>query len=434
MRSLRRAAQLALVVAASLSAWPLFPACKKSSCVANGDCPSFNQCCGGACIGIDEACVECGIDSDCAGHDQVCRANRCVARVVNADAGPASDAMSPLDGAAQDAVDMDQGTQDAIASPDVGVDGGASDAIASGGMFNPYEMYFLGEVKKFPGNDLMCDVRTPNLGAAGFSVFTSDWKIRPSDGVIIYIDGVLGGSTLRQFVPDLTYDSTNPDAGYPVNPVSNDPIVPTPACHTVGSTIAQFFIHPGDSSIIYRCQTNDKHWFDSSGAGRYLCDPNNAFAGSPLAIAEDGSSFCAFFQDATIWSGTTAMKVTPKVNFFVVRPRSGGGFWAVTHPPADAGANAGRYERWYIDTLGTAAYDGVYAAYPSGFQPSGGDNPEVGNLDDSGRFYRWGTVNSSTTSNVIARFEADFSGASIIYDSSTNPICKPDGLNLITGP
>ncbi|MBI4817113.1 MAG: hypothetical protein HY791_12700 [Deltaproteobacteria bacterium] len=387
-------------LAPSLAAGLLW-GCTKDECVSTDDCSAEKVCHRSACVFGPLDGLECLDDVDCGGvlreseREYDCAGTRCRLR-------------PPVGTTGDGGVRPDSG----IPRADAGVtDSGVSDAGTdpTSGAFGRDEMFLVGTLQEGTGGvDLICNVLTPNTVFAGFESSLLSAKLRQTDGALLYVsEPMLNERTVRQFVRDPLLRDMNLDWVYPQNPEANDGIIATDQCQ---NSISQFFVHPSTGEVIYSCASATSTYYDSGGVF-----PTCADAFESVTEIGENSVLC---RDNVLDSAGVEHLITPNPGWFVARPKPGGGFWGVLK-----NSSSGSFERWTITASGAASLDGSYAAIPPGYNPINADIPRWGNIDRLGRFYRW-VGGASGGDDFIARFEADFTTSSIVYDESQDPICK----------
>lgn len=346
-----------------------------------------------------------------------------------ADAGTAVDAGADDAGtpdAGGDGGAPDSGLPDA-STYDAGVDAGARDAgSADAGppsppTFDSRDMLLLGTL--LPGTigaSVLCELTRPERAYAGFAGFAGQPApalrvgrpmLRPSDGALYYLSNRL----LRRFVQDELI--TQVPWMYPIDPEANDPVVPTAGCGA--APVDSFLIRP-DGGIVHHCGTA---WREASGALAATC-------AGVVAFSEEGASYCVGTRDEVMDPSGVVRPISGAVSFTNVRSKPGGGFWGVGR------FFSGSWERWTISVTGVATRDGVFALPPAGTQPVNADTQGWGHIDGFGNFYRWFSDASIGTSvDLIMKFTADFSTASVIYtEQDAGVLCRFHTSNLVTGP
>ncbi|MBI2376694.1 MAG: hypothetical protein HYV07_22040 [Deltaproteobacteria bacterium] len=416
--------------------------CSSGDCL-RGNCARGELCFEGSCTPAEE--VECESDVDCNEEFSAALAYQCVSgfckitvpvtvvpdsgvregrdggsmsfegrdggTVSPPDTGPQRDAAEVTDGEAVDA-----GPRDATPSVDAAPDSGTEDGgLVGPGSFEPGEMFVAGTLQEgAAGRDVICNVLSPNRVSAGFSSSLLSAKIRQTDGALLYISETFSPRTqvLRQFAPDPLLRDEDLRWVYPSSPEANDSAVSTPECP---SDVNKFFLHPLTGDAIYGC----------SGAAT-LYGPTGPIASCPDSFDNvvDVGADSILCGRSVIDAAGTARPMTSTPSWFVTRPKPGGGFWGVRN-------NSDLFERWTITATGGVSLDGTYAPVPTGYYAINADVPRWGNIDSGGRFYRWVGNRAAVGTDSIARFESDFSTVSIVYDESTDPICKLHAFNFL---
>lgn len=243
------------------------------------------------------------------------------------------------------------------------------------------------------GLDALSRLDTPTQVLVGddCSYYQTPAFLAPT-GQMIYSDEI-DASKIRRFVPDPWTRVTNNSgiaAGYPTNPLGNDPVLLTPALCPGGATgnhIYGFVMQAGTGDVVFRCP--DGSYRDAAGNVRITTSDNVvAWTQGNYLLATDASGF------AHLFSPTGAEIALSNTSFSASHYRThGDAFWAVvfTNSPVSA-------QLWNIDSSGVVSQVGTYADAPSGFS-----SDQAGVIDSAGVLYTFGHDMSGPFIDVVLR-------------------------------
>lgn len=320
---------------------------------------------------------------------------------------------------------------------DAGTDAGGADAgvlpadcQSSTDTFDPGTVYLLGNA---PGASCspsaVAAVSSPDVQSVGFAcgADASSAAIRPSDGRLVYIDG---DGRLLEFRKDAySYDAGTAACVYPADPGSNDPVITTTACNSLGAP-SEFLFAPDQEGFWYTCTNASGLWFDETHQradavgtrppllrgynNSMLAGPSTGELSSPreLVLIVNGN-------ETAVGSGLSeegrvlAMRAID--DGFMVALQSDG---------------EGAVERLLIGLDSSVASEGEYPVLPANvtFDAAGAGNA----LDSSGALYmsvvdrRQGQAYPG-----VARLELG-GAATVVYTESDMPVVTTEGAALIT--
>jgi hypothetical protein len=292
-----------------------------------------------------------------------------------------------------------------------GDDGGALD------VFDPDEVYIAGTLSEGACFlDAMAHWSTPNDAATGFDCYFGDADaiIRPSDGRMIYTN--IFENLLREFHCDeCPFSGVSPFVSqYPESPLSNDTILPTPACdpERLGSSLLEFRVAP-TSEYLYRCGAG---WLNLAGEVVY-----DLSSGPLVHLGYDGLGLT---QEAILDldAGTAAPFVgfTSMELIQTARADPSGGFWFVVGPPALP-------VLWHVRVGGHVTELGTYPPLPEG---------QFGAYDyallPGGELFQQ-AINFTDPFDVIYRRELGVP-AELVYTEADDPLVRLHSSSLVTGP
>jgi hypothetical protein len=330
---------------------------------------------------------------------------------IDDESSTSSDGSTSVDHDTEESGDGDgEGVGDGDGDGD-GDDGGALD------VFDPDEVYIAGTL--YEGAcylSAMAHWSTPNDAATGFDCHFDNYYaiIRPSDGRMIYTN--VFEDILREFhcddCPFVDEFPFVPD--YPVDPLSNDTILPTLGCEPeLRGTSLQFRVAP-TSEYVYRC---GEGWLNLAGEVVY----DSTSYGPLVHLGYDGLGLT---QGAVLDldAGTAA----PFVGFTSMEPIEtaradpSGGFWFVAGPPDLP-------MLWHVRPDGQVTELGTYPPLPEGEFPY-----ESYALLPGGELFQQGT---NFTEFFDALYRREIGGISeIVYAEADDPLVKFHGSQLVTGP
>jgi hypothetical protein len=273
------------------------------------------------------------------------------------------------------------------------------------GVYDPDCVYLLGTLSEgsCPG-DVFVHPSRPDDYVAGFPTCTQGGAIRPSDGRLLYVDGV----GLESVAMEFAVDAVSPFSTYVADPAANDTAIPTPLCTDGPWRVGSF----RDGTILYLCVNSGS--VVRSGDTTLLSSDDAIAFGAGRAILVDGG----FARLAIVEAGQrTAVTGLPSTLNEVVTARStADGFLVATYD-----RDLSTYRLFAIDRAGAATARGNY-------QMAGGTRCV---LEPSGALVCF-TEGPGSFHDTITRFTT--TGApTVIYDEQLH-LVKIHGSYLVTGP
>lgn len=354
----------------------------------------------------------CESDSDCP-IDQICATNRSQNRCV-------PDPFASLRDAGVDA-----GTN-------TGTDAGALPAAcqSSTDTFDRNAVYLLGSV---PGASCspsaVAALSSPDVQSVGFGCDADarSAAIRPSDGRLVYIDG---DGRLLVFRKDAySYDAGTAACVYPADPGSNDQVIATTACNSLGAP-SEFLFAPDEDDYWYTCTNASGLWFDETHqrANEVGTRPPllRGYSNSMLAGPSTGELSSPRELVLIVNGNETAIGTGLSEEGRVLAMRAiDDGFLIALQSDGE-----GAVERLLVGLDGSVASEGEYPALPANvtFDAAGAGNA----LDSSGALYM-SVVDRRQGQAYAGVAKLELGGAAtVVYTESDAPVVTTEGAALIT--
>jgi hypothetical protein len=263
------------------------------------------------------------------------------------------------------------------------------------------------------GNFAISAVESPSSPKVGFEDYITTSYINP-DGKVVYLDDE--SDRHDRLVRVFTEDSTA--TGYPLNPLSNDEVLPTPACY---DDVVAFVMNPSSGKILYSCKSRYSY-FDQDG---------NEVANGASVWSWNGSGHMllggANFRVLPSGSSTPVeVKNGPDPRYAAAVRTDGNGFLVAegTDDP---------YKLWQIDNQAKATVVKTYGGAPSGWNVYGGCR-----LDKSRNLY---CKAANEKHSAVVKFTGEGVTGQVVYSEANAPADPTGkyvmfcyGTRLITGP
>jgi hypothetical protein len=295
----------------------------------------------------------------------------------------------------------------------------------TGDRFNPGDVYLYGTLMKGQTNPYgaIAHWSDPNQACVGFDSHFNEGNaaIRPTDGRLYYLN--TNESTLRQFRMDLCGSPSV--ATYPVDPLANDSVVPTPKCGSVG--ISDFRFSP-EGDLYYQCNNSADHSWLSDKTGAKVFDGSGRVRRiglSQVALLEYGI-YGGTFKIGNLATGTITdvawSPAQPTINPDATRARDAGGFWIGFKN--DAGSDA---QLWQVTPDANAT---LVSSYPP--PPPVNDLLGAGSaLDGCLGLLQYG--HNLQGQNIIIRRDT-MGGSAIGFNASDGPLVQLGPASMLTAP
>jgi hypothetical protein len=389
-------------------------AAQGGTCTVSPDCTAWQACAGGHCV---NQAGRCGTSPECDPAWQVCGAgNVCLAgpgHCATSASCPAWQNCTPEHacGAAKACVadiecDVGETCSNGFCTAAVTV---AADEIFLFGSAKPGQSYW----------EAMAPLRSPSHVTPGFYRPQQHQSAKTayidSHGDMLYVEFNDGIYQLRRWVPD-SWDWLYGQWYHPADPLSNDPIIPTPAC-VRGPWMYDWQLRPETDDILYECNpptgSLDLNYYDTAGnlrvSGYYLMAWRAD--GKLLGLRGESSGRTEVYvldPDAGV---TTHLALPSEVdtlfwNVKIAKPHADG-FWFVMEKYPDV-----QNVRLFVDGSGVVTYEGTYA------EPGGhaGNHWDWQQLDSTGAAYAFGYG-----AEVIYRCQLAPDGCTVVLDDADAP-------------
>ncbi|MGK4002104.1 hypothetical protein WMF31_05735 [Sorangium sp. So ce1036] len=310
--------------------------------------------------------------------------------------------------------------------------GGAPDCTGAavevvGDVFDPAQVYLVGTLDEAArcGRDAVAHWSSPGSAVVGFDCLFDERsaRIRPTDGRLLYSNVFEG--MLREFHCD---GCLHTGGAYPLVPLANDPVSPTPPCTPASLTSLGGFLVSPAGIVLHGCRSGGTldatTWYDQSGAVVYA-DPDNPLrhlGHGDLALAERSVVHLATSVSLPLVGlpddrPIHTVRATPPDRFLLVLE---------AERSTDDGSSQ---ELWEVDGGGKATRLGAFPPLPAAAEQV---SAHTSKLDACGALLQFGG-GAGGGEDVIVRRELGGS-SEVVYTEAADPMVKIRVSSLLTGP
>lgn len=296
-----------------------------------------------------------------------------------------------------------------------------------GDVFDPAQVYLVGTLAEEVrcGRDAVAHWSSPDSAVVGFDCLFDERsaRIRPTDGRLLYSN--VFEDALREFHCDGCLHTGGP---YPLLPLANDPVLPTPPCvpASLGS-LGGFLVSP-TGTVLHACRSggvpDTTTWYDRSGAVVYTDadNPLRHLGYGDLALAERSVVHLATSVSRPL------VGLPENRTIHTVRAKPPDRFLLVLEAehPTDDGSSQ---ELWEVDGGGKATRLGAFPPLPTEATQV---SAHTSKLDGCGALFQFGGGVGGFEDVIVRR---EISGSSeVVYTEAADPTVKIRVSSLLTGP
>ncbi|WP_165373463.1 hypothetical protein [Sorangium cellulosum] len=313
-----------------------------------------------------------------------------------------------------------------------GSGGGAPDCTGAavevvGDVFDPAQVYLVGTLDEAArcGRDAVVHWSSPGSAVVGFDCLFDERsaRIRPTDGRLLYSNVFEG--MLREFHCD---GCLHTGGAYPLVPLANDPVLPTPPCAPASlASLGGFLVSPG-GTVLHGCSSGGTldatTWYDQSGAVVYA-DPDNPLrhlGHGDLALAERSVVHLATSVSLPL------VGLPDDRPIHTVRARAPDRFLLVLEAERSTDDGSSQ-ELWEVDGGGKVTRLGAFPPLPAEAEQV---SAHTSKLDACGALLQFGG-GAGGFEDVIVRREIGGS-SEVVYTEAADPMVKIRVSSLLTGP